>query len=80
MKKIVFGLLTTLTVITYSCSNNASNKQTAEQTPAVQEDTTEVKVVKASFTNVDASVAAYMKKLTDNYLQVKNSLIAGKSN
>src|SRR5690348_11163173 len=79
MKMIVFGLLTTLTVITYSCSDNASNKPTAEQTPAAQEDTTEVKVVKASFSNVDAGLAAYMKNLTNNYLQIKNALIAGKA-
>ncbi|MBO9199608.1 MULTISPECIES: DUF3347 domain-containing protein [Niastella] len=81
MKKIVFGLLTTLTVITYSCNNNASNKQTAEQTPTTQlaEDNTEVKMVKASFTNVDAGVATYMKQLTDNYLQIKNALVGGKA-
>ncbi|AEW02439.1 hypothetical protein A4D02_00355 [Niastella koreensis] len=79
MKKIVFGLLTTLSVITYSCSNNATNKPSAEQTPAAQEDTTEVKVVKASFTKVDAGVTAYMKNLTNSYLQIKNALIAGKA-
>jgi hypothetical protein len=79
MKMIVFGLLTTLTIIVYSCGDNASNKQTAEQTPAAQEENTEVKVVKASFTNVDAAVAAYIKMLTDNYLQIKNALIAGKA-
>ncbi|OQP50341.1 hypothetical protein A4H97_00410 [Niastella yeongjuensis] len=79
MKKIAFGLLTTLTVFAYSCSDNASNKQTAEQAPATQEETTEVKVMKASFTNVDAAVTGYIKKLTDNYLQIKNALIAGKA-
>ena len=78
MKKVVFGLLTMVTVFAYSCSDNASSKQTAGQTPAAREENTEVKVVKASFTNVDAAVAAYMKKLTDNYLQIKNALIAGK--
>jgi hypothetical protein len=79
LKKIAFGLLTTLSVFTYSCSDNASNKHTTEQTPAAREETTEVKVVKASFTNVDANVAIYVKKLTDHYLQLKNSLIAGKA-
>src|SRR3954462_9146268 len=82
MKKIVFGLLTTLSVIAYSCSDNAASKQTAAQSPAPQamEDTAQVKVVKASFTNVDAGVATYMKKLTDNYLQIKNALTGGKAN
>ena len=81
MKKIVFGLMITLSVIAYSCSDNASNKQAAAQPPAPEamEDTAQVKVVKASFTNVDAGVAAYMKKLTDNYLQIKNALIGGKA-
>jgi len=79
LKKIAFGLLTTLSVFAYSCSDNASNKQTTEQTTAAREETTEVKVVKASFTNVDANVASYVKKLTDHYLQIKNSLIAGKA-
>jgi hypothetical protein len=79
MKKIVLGLLTTLTVFAYSCSDNTSNKQTAEQTPAAQEETTEVKVVKASFTIVDAGTTAYINKLTGNYLQIKNALIAGKA-
>lgn len=81
MKKIVLGLLTTLSVIAYSCSDNASNKQAAAQSPAPEaiEDIAQVKVVKASFTNVDAGVASYMKKLTDNYLQIKNALTAGKA-
>jgi hypothetical protein len=82
MKKIVFGLLTTLSVIAYSCSDNTASKQTAAKTPAPEatEDTTQVKVVKASFTNVDAGVATYLKKLTDNYLQIKNALTGGKAN
>ena len=81
MKKIVFGLLTTLSVIAYSCSDNAARKQTAAQSPAPEtmEDTAQVKVVKASFTSVDAGVATYIKKLTDSYLQIKNALIAGKA-
>jgi hypothetical protein len=82
MKKILFGLLTTLSVIAYSCSDNAASKQTTAKTPAPEamEDTTQVKVVKASFTNVDAGVATYLKKLTDNYLQIKNALTGGKAN
>ena len=82
MKQLLFGLLTTVSVIAYSCSDNASSKQKEEQAPAAQttkEENEEVKVVKASFTNVDAGVAAYMKKITDNYLQIKNELIGGKA-
>lgn len=81
MKKVIIGLLITLSVIAYSCSDNNAGKQTAAQSaaPAAMEDTAQVKVIKASFTNVDAGVAAYIKKLTDNYLQIKNALIGGKA-
>lgn len=83
MKKLFFGVLTTLSIIAYSCNDNASTKQKEEQAPAPvahAKDDNEVKVVKASFTNVDAAVAAYIKKITDNYLQIKNALINGKAN
>lgn len=81
MKKLFLGFLTTLSVIAFSCGDNASTKQ-KEETPAdhVTTDNAEVKVVKASFTNVDAAVAAYIKKVTDNYLQLKNALTNGKAN
>jgi hypothetical protein len=81
MKQLFFGLLTTLSVIAYSCSNTTSTKQKEEQSEAqaAPEENAEVKVVKASFTNVHAGVTTYMKKLTDNYLQIKNALIAAKA-
>lgn len=82
MKKLFLGFLTTLSVVVFSCNDNASTKQKEEQS-AVAHDTAEnaeVKVVKASFTNVDAAVAAYIKEITDNYLQLKNALTNGKAN
>ena len=81
MKTLLLGVITTLSVIAYSCNDNASTKQ-KEETSANQAaaDNAEVKVVKASFTNVDAAVAAYIKKITDNYLQIKNALTNGKAN
>lgn len=81
MKKLFLGLITTISVIAFSCSDNASTKQ-KEESPAdhTTADNAEVKVVKASFTNVDAAVAAYLKKITDNYLQIKNALTNGKAN
>lgn len=82
MKKIFPGFLITLSVVVFSCNDNASTKQKEEQTAAAH-DTAEnagAKVVKASFTNVDAAVAAYIKKITDNYLQLKNALTNGKAN
>lgn len=84
MKKMYFGLLAALSIIVYSCNDQATSKPkeeqkqtTAEQQPA---DTESIKVVKATFTNVDAGVAAYIKKLTDGYLLVKNALANGKAN
>jgi hypothetical protein len=82
MKQLFFRLLTTISVIAYSCSNNAPGKQKEEQPSTAQApagDSAEIKVVKASFTNVEAGASAYMKKLTDNYLQLKNALINGKA-
>ncbi|HEX6431678.1 MAG TPA: DUF3347 domain-containing protein [Niastella sp.] len=82
MKKLALGFLTTLSVIMFSCGDNASTKQTEEKSSAdhATADKAEVKVVKASFTNVDAAVAAYIKKITDNYLLIKNALTGGKAN
>ena len=81
MKKITISLLAVLAIIVYACNGGHSThneKETAKtDQPAAQEEP--VKQVKASFTNVDASVAAYMKKLTDNYLAVKNALTNGKA-
>jgi hypothetical protein len=82
MKQLFLGLLTTLSVILYSCGDNASTTKKEEQSGTAStaaEENTEVKVVKASFTNVDASAAAFIKKITDNYLQIKNALTAGKA-
>jgi hypothetical protein len=83
MKTLFFGILTTLSVIVYSCNNNATTNTQKEEKPtavsAAPADTEQVKVVKASFTNVDASAAAYLKKLTDDYLQIKNALTSGKA-
>ena len=80
MKQLFLGLLTTLSVIIYSCGDNASTAKKEEQSPAAtSEENAEVKVVKASFTNVEANVATYLKKITDNYLQIKNALTATKA-
>ncbi len=49
-------------------------KNQTHEAHAKAEENNEVKVVKASFTNVDAAVADHIKKLADNYLQLKNAL------
>jgi hypothetical protein len=76
MKQLFIGLLTTISIIAYSCGDNASTakEEPATETHAAADENAEVKVVKASFTNVDAAVADHIKKITDHYLQIKNAL------
>jgi hypothetical protein len=81
MKQLFLGLLTTLSLIIYSCGDSASTTKKEEQSSAAaaSEENAEVKVIKASFTNVEANAGAYLKKITDNYLQIKNALTATKA-
>jgi hypothetical protein len=79
MKMMFLGLFTALSVIVYSCNDHSTtahhDDHTAAATPEKPAaDTEPVKVVKAGFTNVDAGVATYIKKLADDYLLVKNAL------
>jgi len=79
MKKLFIGVLATISILVYACGNNASTEtpkedKAPEHAHATTEENAEVKVIKASFTNVDAAVAAHIKNLTDNYLQIKNAL------
>ncbi|OQP45677.1 DUF3347 domain-containing protein [Niastella populi] len=81
MKKSFIGVLAAISIIAYSCGDNASTTQKEEhasEAHAATEENAEVKVVKASFTNVDAAVAGHIKKLTDNYLLIKNALTNAK--
>ena len=81
MKKITISLLAAFAIIVSACNSGHSThneKETAKtDQPADEEEP--VKQVKASFTNVDAGVSTYMKKLTDDYLAVKNALTNGKA-
>jgi len=84
MKMMFFGLLATLSVIVYSCNDHSSTAHQDDHTAAAApekpaEDAEPVKVVKASFTSVNAGVAAYIKKLAEDYLLVKDALINGKA-
>jgi hypothetical protein len=83
MKKLFIGVLAAISIIAYSCGDNAStttpkDEKAPEAGHATAEENTEVKVVKASFTNVDAAVASHIKSITENYLQIKNALINSK--
>lgn len=83
MKKLFIGVLATMSIIVYACGNNASTEASKEEKAseaahATTEENAEVKVVKASFTDVDAAVAAHLKNVTDQYLQIKNALTSTK--
>jgi hypothetical protein len=83
MKKLFIVVLATISIIAYSCGDNASSttqkeEKAADTSHAATEETAEIKVVKASFTNVDAAVANHIKNITDNYLQIKNALTNSK--
>jgi hypothetical protein len=85
MKKLFIGVLATISIIAYSCGDNATTTTPKEEKTsdaghehAKTEENTEIKVVKASFTNVDAAVANHIKTITDNYLQIKNALTNAK--
>lgn len=83
MKKLFIGVLATVSIIAYSCGDNASTttqkeEKTSEAGHAKTEENTEIKVVKASFANVDAAVANHIKAITDHYLQIKNALTNAK--
>lgn len=83
MKKLFIGVLATMSIIVYSCGNNASTEtpkeeKASEAAHATTEENAEVKVVKASFTDVNAAVAAHLKNVTEQYLQIKNALTSTK--
>jgi hypothetical protein len=83
MKKLLFASVAALSVIVYACNDHASSthqEEHADTTAQSSPDTEQVKVVKASFTNVDAGAATYIKALTNDYLQIKNALANGKAN
>jgi hypothetical protein len=81
MKKITFSLLAAVSIIVYACNDGHSthNEKEAAKTEQPAAEEKPVKQVKASFTNVDAGVAAYMKQLTGDYLAIKNALTNGKA-
>ena len=83
MKKLFIGVLATISIIAYSCGDNASTttpkeEKAPEAAHVATEANAEIKVVKASFTNVDATVANHIKSITENYLQIKNALTNSK--
>lgn len=66
-----------------SCNNNASKTEentsmnNMDSMPMQPDVTTEadIKIVSASFSNVDPTVSAFMKTMVQNYIDVKNALI-----
>lgn len=87
MKTMIIGALVAATVTFAACNNNPGNSHDSHEghhhdttataseamKPAADKDVAEVK---PQFTNVDPSVAAAMKTVIDQYLQIKNGLAA----
>jgi len=80
MKKITISFLAALSIIVYACNSRGNHEQGNNQ-PATEEpsDDEPVKQVKASFANVDAGVASHIKKLTGEYLALKDALTNDKA-
>src|SRR5437016_8198029 len=78
MKKMIIGFLAVASIVMYSCNDSAEpahkDEQAAAPQPAKDSATENVKVVKATFSNVDAGAVTYIKKLTNDYLSLKNAL------
>jgi Protein of unknown function (DUF3347). len=81
MKKIIISFFAAVAMFVYACNGgaNETDNQTATTTHAEASNDEPVKQVKVTYTNLDAGVATHMKKLTDDYLAVKNALTNGKA-
>jgi hypothetical protein len=81
MKKITISFFAAVAILLYACNGGAdqTEKKTDKTAPAEQAADEPVKQVKVTYTNLDAGVATHMKKLTDEYLTVKNALTNGKA-
>jgi len=76
---IIFLAMTSLAVL--SCNSNSGSKEdkseVKEETMPMNGNETadkDIKMLAATFTNVDAGVSAFMKALVQDYLAVKNAL------
>ena len=88
MKKIIFPITIVIVLAFVSCNSN--NQAAKEDHSTMNHDSTmpmqdnkmineNVKIVSATFPNVDAGVSNYMKTMLQNYLGIKNALIDGNS-
>lgn len=82
MKKVFFFIAVALALISTACHNtNNSHTGHEAETPAVTETTpnnSDVQIIKASFTDVDAKAGAHLDQLMNHYFEVKNALVADK--
>jgi hypothetical protein len=81
MKKITISFFAAVAMIVYACNGGANHSDHKSDSTAHSEQAAEepVKQVKVTYANVDAAVATHMKKLTDEYLAVKDALTNGKA-
>jgi hypothetical protein len=83
MKKVFFAAIATISIAFTACSGNNDKSKKAEAMSGMQKDSPaatatsddkDIKMVKATYSNVDPKVAASLKEVLGRYLQVKNSL------
>lgn len=84
MKKIFFFLLTTSVIIFFACSNGGDeNEKDGYNLNTLEKDTVqpvtttiqkEEKAIAVTFTDVDVNAAASIRKIVDQYLNIKNAL------
>jgi Protein of unknown function (DUF3347) len=85
MKKTIFSFVILSALSFGACNNAADNNheghEAAVNTPAdtavhaTTTDESEVKIIAATFKDVDGKIAASIKSVVDAYLQVKNALV-----
>ncbi len=83
MKRIFYAVLAIASMTIVACNNNSPNDDHAGHTPDADHENhaapgtaTSIKTIEPQFASLDATVAATMRSITDNYLGIKNALVA----
>jgi hypothetical protein len=80
MKKILFGMSTIALIVIAACNSNSNsskeNDMSGSDTTKKVIDTSAMKEVNHSFTNVDPKLSASLKTVVDHYIHIKNALVA----
>src|SRR5690349_19771696 len=81
MKKMLFGISTVTLIVIASCNSNSKSTKENDRTEMSSDttkkviDTSAMKEVNHSFTNVDPKLSASLKTVVDHYIHIKNALV-----